>query len=380
MNCRIWMSMAVVCLFVALAMKTAQADDHRIITFDAPHSGTSAGQGTQPLVINWFGTITGNITDSNYGTHGFVRTRDGEFTEFDAPGADPIVGCTCPVSISDLGVITGFDIDTNGGRHGFLRTPDGNITTFDTPWTGTGAAAFTNPRAISLDGTIVGGYLDTNAAFHAFRRSPDGTFINFVAPGECTTNVPAGCHGTGAWDINLFGTIVGAYEDTSGNFVAHTYIRSPDGKFKTFSVPGSSQQAGQGTLPATASGLNVEGAITGLYYDANNAFHGFLRKPNGTFIKFEAPGADTTTPFNGTFPASLNDFGAIAGYDLDINEVYHGFERSPEGEFTTFDAPGADMNPGDYNGTFPTSINLFGVITGYDVDASNVYHGFIRKP
>jgi hypothetical protein len=233
---------------------------------------------------------------------------------------------------------------------------------------------------MSLDGTIVGGYLDTNTAFHGFRRSSDGTFTNFVAPGECTTGVPAGCHGTGAWNINLFGTIVGAYEDTSGNFVAHTFIRFPDGKFKTFSVPGSSREAGQGTLPAVSSGLNLEGAITGLYYDANNAFHGFLRKPSGTFIKFEAPGADTTTPFNGTFPQSLNYFGAIAGYDLDINEVYHGFARSPEGEFTTFDAPGADLNSGDYNGTFPSTINLFGAVAGYYIDASNVYHGFIRIP
>ena len=139
-------------------------------------------------------------------------------------------------------------------------------------------------------------------------------------------------------------------------------------------------EAGQGTLPARSSGLNLEGAITGTYYDANNAFHGFLRNPNGTFIKFEAPGADTTTPFNGTFPQSINDFRAIAGYYLDVNEVYHGFVRSREGKFTTFDAPGADPNPGDYNGTFPSTINLFGAITGFYVDASNVYHGFIRTP
>jgi len=309
-----------------------------------------------------------------------VRSPDGQFTNFDVPGADPVVGCTCPEDINDLGVITGEYIDTNGGTHGFLRSPDGQITTFDAPGTGTGAAAYTHPRALNLEGTIVGGYLDASNAFHGFRRSSDGTFINFVAPGECTTGVPAGCHGTGAWNINFFGTIVGAYEDTSGNFVAHTFIRFPDGKFTTFSVPGSSREAGQGTTPAVSSGLNLWGAITGIYYDSNYAFHSFLRSPNGTFIKFEAPGADTTTPFNGTFAESLNDYGAIAGDYLDVNEVYHGFVRSPEGKFSTFDAPGADTNPGDYNGTFPSTINLFGEITGYYVDASNVYHGFIRKP
>jgi hypothetical protein len=379
MKFRTGMSMIVVCLFAALAM-TVQASAQEIITFDAPNSGTGAYQGTASAAINLFGTITGSVTDNSYGTHGFMRTRDGQFAEFDVPGADPIVGGTFPASINDLGVVTGYYIDTNGGTHGFLRTPDSQITSFEGPGTGTGAAAFTRPNAINLEGAIAGSYLDATGAFHGFRRSADATFTTFVAPGECTTGVNQGCHGTGAWNINLFGTIVGTYEDTSGNFVAHTFIRSPSGKFTTFSVPGSSKKAGQGTLPARSSGLNLEGAITGTYYDANNAFHGFLRNPNGTFIKFEAPGADTTTPFNGTFPESLNDCGAITGSYLDINEVYHGFVRSPEGKFTTFDAPGADPNPGDYNGTFPSTINLFGAITGFYVDASNVYHGFILKP
>jgi hypothetical protein len=83
--------------------------------------------------------ITGNVTDNNNGTHGFVRTPDGEFTEFDVPGADPVVGCTCPGFINDLAVVGGYYIDTNSVAHGFVRTPDGNITKFDDPEAGTGA-------------------------------------------------------------------------------------------------------------------------------------------------------------------------------------------------------------------------------------------------
>jgi hypothetical protein len=192
--------------------------------------------------------------------------------------------------------------------------------------------------------------------------------------------VNVGCHGSGAWDINILGVVVGPYEDTSGNFVAHCAIRYPDGQFTTFEVPGSSMEAGQGTLPAILSGLNIWGAISGEYYDANNAFHGFLRTPTGAFIHFEAPGADTTISFNGTFPESLNDAGAIAGYDLDVNEVYHGFLRSPAAGFTTFEVPGADTTAGDYNGTFPSNINLSGAITGNYVDANDVSHGFLRGP
>jgi hypothetical protein len=76
----------------------------------------------------------------------------------------------------------------------------------------------------------------------------------------------------------------------------------------------------------------------------------------------------------------LNDWGAITGYYLDANNVYHGFVRSPQGKVTTFDAPGADLTPGDYNGTFPVSINDQGAITGYYLDAKNVNHGFLLLP
>ena len=302
MNFRKGILITVVCLFTALAT-TVRASAQQIITFDAPSSGTGAFQGTASAAINWFGTITGSITDNNYGTHGFVRTPDGQFAEFDAPGADPIVGGTFPASINDLGVVTGYYTDTNGGTHGFLRRQDSHITTFDGPGTATGAAAFTRPNAINLEGAIAGSYLDAGGAFHGFVRSAGGKFTTFVAPGECTGGVNQGCHGTGAWNINLFGTIVGAYEDASGDFVAHTFIRSPSGKFTRFAVPGSSKKAGQGTLPARSSGLNTEGAITGLYYDANNAFHGFLRNPNGTFIKFEAPRGGHDDPLQRHVPS-----------------------------------------------------------------------------
>ena len=44
--------------------------------------------------------------------------------------------------------------------------------------------------------------------------------------------------------------------------------------------------------------------------------------------------------------------------------------------FTTFDAPGAGT--GSYQGTYPFAINPEGAITGLYVDASNMYHGFLR--
>jgi hypothetical protein len=298
-------------------------------------------------------------------------------TTFDVPGAGTASGQgTFSIGINLLGVISGYYIDGGNVSHGFLRSRDGKLTTFDDPHATNLAGGGTNVVGMNLEGAVVGAYI--TATYHGFVRSPEGKFTTVDWPGACAMSISEGCHGSGVWDINTFGTMVGPYEDTSGNFVAHTGIRTPDGKVTTFAVPGSSMEAGQGTLPASFSGLNQWGAITGLYYDANNGFHGYLRSPWGTFIKFEAPGADITIPYNGTFPASLNDAGMITGDYLDVNEVYHGFIRGPEGKFETFEIPGADTTPGSYNGTAPNNINELGVITGYYTDAANVAHGFVR--
>ena len=314
---------------------SASSQNFNIISFDVSSAGDGSGQGTYAAGINLFGTIMGSYTDGNNVSHSFIRYPNGRIMPFDPPGTASV------------------------------PYPQFN---------GSGAVG------LNTEGVVVGHFVDKTFAVHGYLRSPQGKFTTYNWPGACTTSQNVGCHGSGVWDINDFGVAVGPYEDTSGNFVAHTAMRFPDGMITTFEVPGSSMEAGQGTLPASFSGLNNLGAITGLWYDANNNFHGFLRSLDGRFTDFEAPGADTTDEFYGTFPGSLNDFGAITGYYLDASGVYHGFLRSPDGNFTPpLDAPGADLTPGDFNGTFPSNINLFGAIIGDYLDAGEVYHGFLRS-
>jgi hypothetical protein len=74
-----------------------------------------------------------------------------------------------------------------------------------------------------------------------------------------------------------------------------------------------------------------------------------------------------------TNPQSINLWGAITGYYSDASNVNHGFLRQLDGTLTTFDPPGS-------KGTFASSINLWGTITGYCSDASNAFHGFLRAP
>jgi hypothetical protein len=74
----------------------------------------------------------------------------------------------------------------------------------------------------------------------------------------------------------------------------------------------------------------------------------------------------------------LNLEGQITGFDVDANNTTHGFLREPDGTITPFDAPGAGT--GNFLGSIAASINLEGEITGYFVDSNNLAHGFVRTP
>ncbi len=369
----------------------ANAHEPRIITFDAPGAGATTGsyQGTGcfaytdcSVLINDSGAITGYYHDADNVFHGFLRSPGGKFTSFDAPGADTTAGDfngTLPNAINDAGAITGVYYDASNEGHGFLRSPEGKFTTFDVAG---GLIGTTTPIALNLEGAIVGYYLDPNFLFHAFLRRPDGSFTTWVGPGSCDTNGSEGCYGSAAFSINIFGTIAGGYQDNSANQVGHGLVRNPQGKLTTYDAPGAGTGPGQGTgSPGTSRPLNQFGAIASYYTDASNVVHGYLRSPWGEITTFDVPGEGPQgIGCYSDCSVGLNDWGAITGYYLDANNVYHGFVRSPQGKVTTFDAPGADTTPGSYNGTFPVSINDQGAITGYYLDAKNVNHGFLLLP
>jgi hypothetical protein len=350
-----------------------------IITFDAPGADTTANDfnGTISTSINTEGVIAGYyITPTNV-LHAFLRTPDGRFTSFEAPGADTTpqsFNGTVAAGINDLGEVTGYYVDVSGALHGFLRSATGKFTSFDAP----GAAGFSEPTAINLEGAIVGYYADANSQFHAFLRKPDGSFVSIDGPGGCDSGSSAGCFGAAAFNINIFGLVAASYADNSGNFVNTGLNRSPGGKLTTYEAPDAGTGPGQGTgCPGCTIGLNASGAIAGIYTDTNDVFHGFLRSPDGHFTNFDAPNAGTAS-FQGTgcssdCAVSLNDFGEITGNYVDANFTFHGFLRSQDGKIQTVDPPSTI-------GTFPVSINELGIVAGYYLDTNNVFHGFFRIP
>ena len=184
----------------------------------------------------------------------------------------------------------------------------------------------------------------------------DSNFITFRVPHSTYTSPLA---------INNALTIMGVYADAKNTY--HGFIRKTWGRIISFDPPGSTY-----TSP---SGLNEKGAITGFYVDSRGT-HGFLRSAEGGFTSFDVPDSPLT------LPVSINDSDTIAGYygdpNYNTNHVLHGFVRSRNGQITAFDAGPAGGS------TIPAAINRSGVITGR-VQAQSLFgglniYGFERSP
>lgn len=349
-------------------------DGDKIITFDVPGAGKTAGAlncsagmltgcyGTTPMQNNNCGEIVGMYLTDDGVYYGFLRSPDGKTKSFTAPGADTKAGDfngTYPQSINSWGAVTGFYQGTDEVLHGFLREPDGSYVEIDVGAAGTSAYQGTWPDSINDKGEIAGFYYDDNGA-HGFLRKPDGTITPFDYPNAVGTTYVAQEEG-----INQDGAIVGWY--TVGN-VTYGYVLESDGTFHTVAPDGSA--------PFTlVGGINSGGASTGYYADSTGLLYGFLRERDGSTTVFEASGSEAT---EGVAAFELNSNDEITGEAVDSNGANHGFVRFKNGKSKIFDVPSRNPGTGSFQGTRPTTINDAGEIIGFYVDANNVSHGFIR--
>lgn len=205
------------------------------------------------------------------------------------------------------------------------------------------------------------------------------TFITFNAPGAGST--PGSGLGTQGVDITPSGAITGMYSDA--NNVMHGFVRTPQGKLITFDASGAGDAGGGYFIPTPAGpyggqgtyplSMNPEGAIAGMSVDEFNLGHGFVRPPDGHFTIFDDPDVGTTPPQR-TSPLDINPVGVTAGGYWDANSVYHGFVRPPEGKFTNFDPPGSVFTLV----CVASCINPAGTVNGWYQDADGLVHGFVR--
>lgn len=244
-------------------------------TFVGSECGGPAGPPINPA-----GAIVGSYTDIGGITHGFVRSPDGIFTRFDAPGG---VNTDFVCCITPAGAVAGISLDASYSvGHGFLRAPNGTFAMFDSP-----GSTFTAPTGINPEVAISGVYFDANFIEHGFFRARDGTITTFDAPGAVNGTEPHG--------INPAGAIVGRYLDA--NFAEHGFLRAPDGNITIFDVPSSVP------LDTSPVGINPAGAIVGTYNDETGT-HGFIRVPDGTFTTVDPPRSAAT------FALGINAAGA----------------------------------------------------------------------
>jgi hypothetical protein len=178
-----------------------------------------------------------------------------------------------------------------------------------------------------------------------------------------TTFDPPGSQGTSPVSINPAGQITGNYFDA--NFATHGFLRAADGTITTFDAPGASD----GTFPVA---ITPQGLIVGTYFDGNFAMQIFLRAKDGTFTTLEIPSPGAT--FVGELVA--NSAGAIAGEYIDSNGNASVFLRSPSGNFTLFELPPA-FSPSFFAPNI-TAINAGGTILGNYIDANFGLHGWLR--
>jgi len=117
--------------------------------------------------------------------------------------------------------------------------------------------------------------------------------------------------------------------------------------------------------PTGPQWINSSGVITGYYAEKSNVVHGFVRDADGAVTTFDAPGA------NGTYPSSINAQGVVTGSCI-CQKKYSGWVRAVNGTFTSIDVPAALA-------TQPRGVNDKGEIVGFWETPLNTEHGFFRS-
>jgi uncharacterized membrane protein len=206
------------------------------------------------------------------------------------------------------------------------------------------------PVAINAQGDITGIYTDPDPSIgqQSFIRYANGTFVKFQYPGSSCCTTAAG--------INIEGTVTGNYYDANG--VEHGFLRSVGGHLTNIDIPGSVQ-----TEPIS---INDLGDVIGDYQDPRSPTHGFIRHANGSIVKFDGPAATATIPI------SINLTGTVTGYYYDLSGT-HGFVRAASGTFTSFDSSGDPL------GTYALGINLFGDVVGLSESFNFIQSAFLRS-
>src|SRR2546421_8425560 len=186
--------LAVLFMFPLMGTFAQQAPDSGsievITTFDYP----GAGNLTLPEKINERGDVVGEFIDSSGVTRGFVRFKNGSFSD---PIVDPndTVGFTEGRGINNPRTVVGDYAASDGNLHGFFLS-GGTFTEYDVP-----GAVFTAVLAINNPADFAGTFIDASGIQQAF-VSVGGTLTLFSVPAAVASL---------AYDINDSNRLVVGY-------------------------------------------------------------------------------------------------------------------------------------------------------------------------
>jgi hypothetical protein len=220
---------------------------------DAWVEPNDTGNFTTGRGINNSRMVCGEYLNGADGTlHGYFRRARANFQEFDITDATN----TIPLGINNAGDFVGTAVFTDGSQTAFVSL-DEDITLFAVP-----DATATLAYSLNASEQIVGYYQDAAAVTHGYLRDSDGTLTFPIDP--------LGSVGTVLFGNNDSNWVVGRWADSTG--VTHgLFFITPD-DFVTFDYPGSAF--------TSLNGINQDGYICGRYVDAAGIAHGFLAKVN----------------------------------------------------------------------------------------------------
>ena len=207
------------------------------------------------------------------------------------------------------------------------------------------------PHAINARGMIVGEHTPAQTPLQgiparAVLRDTEGRF---------TTIEPPGGRFTGLNGINARGQIVGSAVDAKWTY---GFVREPDGRFIRFSL-----DSPDATNPVPVA-INDAGAILGNYTSRGGRTRTFLRRPDGGFRTLPGGGATTYV--------GLNSRGQVVGHLLDLTWSRRSVLLDDKDKPTLFDWPGTTL-------TQATAINDQGVIVGVYLNVDDPKFGLHRS-
>ena len=242
---------------------------------------------------NDYGHFAGNTRGSAEEKAVGFTLIDGVFSTYDVPDSLSIGF----YGLNNAGQTVGFYQDMNEVSHGVV-VQNGELTQFDFP-----GAAETEIFGVSAAGQLIGDVFDDAGAIHGFVGDEQ-----FDVPGATITY---------ADDMNVANTLVGSYVDADG--VYHGYMRTADGSYTTFDLPGSVSNLEYLFVNA----ISDAGVIVFRAKKVDDVERSYVLRPNGDPTELRVPGSITTVA------RDIDTKDGIVGYYDTIDGRRHGFIARP---------------------------------------------------